>query len=106
MDYCDCGGMIVPEKHSDETAFKCRSCGKAYEEEAGEMKITEENTAEKKEITVDSDEESLPTTDDVECEECGNGTAYWWMEQTRSADEPETRFYRCTDCDHTWRVYD
>lgn len=104
MDYCDCGGLIVPEKKKEETAFKCRSCGKQYEEEAGDLTITERNE-EKKHITVDEGEEGLPTTE-IDCEECGHDTAYWWMEQTRAADEPATRFYRCTECSHTWRVYD
>jgi len=27
------------------------------------------------------------------------------MIQTRAADEPPTRFYRCTKCGHTWREY-
>ncbi|MCK5109548.1 MAG: transcription factor S, partial [Methanosarcinales archaeon] len=40
------------------------------------------------------------------CEECGNTTAYWWLRQLRSADESETRFFRCTKCGRTWREYD
>ncbi|MDY6776948.1 MAG: transcription factor S [Candidatus Nanohaloarchaea archaeon] len=106
MDYCDdCGGIIVPEKKGDDTSFECRSCGKKYEEEGEEMQIKEESSERKKSINVEVDEENRPTTE-VECEECGNDTAYWWTEQTRSADEPPTRFYRCTECDHTWREYD
>ncbi|PIO07920.1 transcription factor S, partial [Candidatus Pacearchaeota archaeon CG10_big_fil_rev_8_21_14_0_10_35_219] len=31
--------------------------------------------------------------------------AYFWTMQTRAADESETKFYRCTKCDHTWREY-
>ncbi len=106
MDYCDdCDGIIVAEKSGDETAFKCRSCGKKYEKKGGEMEIREESDTASKEITVGNDDESLPVTDE-DCEECGNDEAYWWTEQTRSADEPPTRFYRCTECSHTWRVYD
>ncbi|HID27364.1 MAG TPA: transcription factor S, partial [Methanosarcinales archaeon] len=26
--------------------------------------------------------------------------------QLRSADESETRFFRCTECGKTWREYD
>lgn len=44
----------------------------------------------------------LPTTA-AQCPGCGHGEAYWWMRQMRGADEPETRFYRCTKCNKTWR---
>lgn len=47
---------------------------------------------------------ALPTTK-VECPKCGNTHAYWRLEQTRAADEPPTRIYRCTNCGHTWREY-
>ncbi|MGB9675261.1 MAG: RPA12/RPB9/RPC11 RNA polymerase family protein [Candidatus Nanoarchaeia archaeon] len=41
---------------------------------------------------------------DAECPKCGNKTAYWWMQQILSGeDEPETQFFRCTKCKHTWR---
>ena len=48
--------------------------------------------------------ESLPTTN-IECPKCYNNLAFWWMLQTRSADEATTQFYRCTKCNHTWRNY-
>ena len=41
----------------------------------------------------------------IDCEKCHNQEGVWWSLQTRSADEPETRFYRCTKCNHTWRDY-
>jgi DNA-directed RNA polymerase subunit M len=47
---------------------------------------------------------ALPTTA-TECPKCGNNTAFWWMLQTRSADEATTQFFRCTKCSHTWRNY-
>ena len=40
------------------------------------------------------------------CPKCGNDQAYVWVIQTRRADEPPTRFFRCTKCGYTWREYD
>jgi DNA-directed RNA polymerase subunit M len=55
-------------------------------------------------MDMDKSPNALPTTT-VECPKCGNNTAFWWMLQTRSADEATTQFYRCTKCAHTWRNY-
>ena len=52
----------------------------------------------------DEGEETNPTIK-IDCEKCGHDEAVWWMFQTRSADEPTTRFYRCQKCKHTWRDY-
>lgn len=41
----------------------------------------------------------------ITCDKCGNKSAYFWTQQTRGADEPETRFFKCTKCNHTWREY-
>jgi len=49
-------------------------------------------------------EESYSTIK-IECTKCGHDEAVWWMFQTRSADEPTTRFYRCAKCKYTWRDY-
>jgi DNA-directed RNA polymerase subunit M len=27
------------------------------------------------------------------------------LRQTRAADEPETKIYRCVKCQHSWREY-
>ncbi len=48
---------------------------------------------------------ALESTIKIDCEKCHNQEGVWWSLQTRSADEPETRFYRCTKCNHTWRDY-
>ena len=50
-------------------------------------------------------EMNLYPTVKIECEKCGHGEAVGWMFQTRSADEPTTRFYRCQKCKYTWRDY-
>jgi DNA-directed RNA polymerase subunit M len=47
----------------------------------------------------------LPTTT-AQCPECDNDEAYWYMQQIRAADESETRFFVCTECEHKWREDD
>ena len=44
----------------------------------------------------------------ADCPKCGNKKAYWWVAQAGSAlagfdDIPDTEFFRCTKCRHTWR---
>ena len=39
----------------------------------------------------------------VVCESCGNKQAYFREIQTRSADEPATLFFRCTQCAKVWK---
>jgi len=42
---------------------------------------------------------------DEKCPKCENLRAYFMQIQTRSADEPMTTFYKCTnqECNHRWR---
>ena len=40
---------------------------------------------------------------DADCAKCGNKRAYFLMIQIRSADEPMTTFYKCTQCKNTWK---
>lgn len=51
----------------------------------------------------DKDWENVDKTE-AECPKCSNGTAYYMALQTRSADEPMTTFYKCTNsaCGHRW----
>ena len=39
------------------------------------------------------------------CPKCNYKEAEAWQEQTRSADEPSTSFFRCLKCKFTWREY-
>ena len=47
----------------------------------------------------------LESTIRIDCEKCRNQEGVSWTFQTRSADEPETKFYRCSKCKYTWRDY-
>jgi DNA-directed RNA polymerase subunit M len=86
--------------------FKCRKCGFVKGKQGSEALVSKESR-ENRDVTVleGNIDQGLPTTT-VRCEECGNNTAYWWLRQLRSADESETRFFKCTKCGCTWREYD
>ena len=40
-----------------------------------------------------------------ECKKCGHDKVYFWTMQTRATDEAETKFFKCTKCEFTWREY-
>ena len=44
-----------------------------------------------------------PIDDEVWCGACGNRGAFYYLKQTRRADEPTTRFYKCTKCGKQWK---
>jgi len=107
MQFCPkCKAMMKPveKKGTDDVELVCPTCG--YKEVADEEL---HNTVQEQEKTddvavIDETTTTLPATDN-ECPKCANKKAYWWIEQTRSADEAPTRFYKCTKCRHTWREY-
>jgi DNA-directed RNA polymerase subunit M len=105
MEFCPkCGAMMLP--HDKE--LKCMSCGttkKLGKTDADKMKVSEKVDAKENVVMTDGDVRTLPTTN-VKCPKCGHGKAEWWLRQTRSADEAETRFFKCLKCKHTWREYD
>ena len=47
---------------------------------------------------------NLPTIKWDACRQCKNKEYFYWQLQTRSADEPMTTFYRCKECDKTYKV--
>ena len=55
-----------------------------------------------------SEEENMAQMEfesDTECPKCDQKKIISWTEQTRSSDEPPTRFYKCVNCSYTWREY-
>ncbi len=97
---------MLPKRIKEGPVLVCNACGYAMKgEKLEEYKVVKKAKPEE-EITVVEKElkPALPTTR-ICCPKCGHNTSYWWLRQTRGADEPTTRFYRCTKCDHTWREY-
>ena len=81
---------------------KCRKCGT---EQRSTQTAVKTSAVEKRDtIVIEKDESNLPIIEQ-DCPKCSNKSCYFWLIQTRSSDEPPTRFLRCTECKHTWREY-
>jgi len=105
IEFCDkCKAIMVPEKKGSSVILKCIKCGSRKHGPVKAIKIVEEKKKIRGITILDKDETPLPITDN-ECPECGHIKAYWWLQQTRSADEPPTQFFRCVKCKYTWREY-
>ncbi|USZ71337.1 transcription factor S [Natronosalvus halobius] len=101
MEFCDeCGSMMK----ADDGYWVCGSCDFTKPKgNSDEYVVTEDQEA--TEVIESSDETSLPKTE-ARCPECGHDQAYWYLQQTRSADESETRFFVCAECEYKWREDD
>lgn len=106
MEFCEkCSSVLVTKKANGKIILVCKKCG---------FKLTKYKPLEISEkvnkqplddvIIIEKNEETLPKTKAV-CPKCGNREAFWWMQQTRSADEAPTLFLRCTKCKYSWREY-
>jgi len=105
MEFCDeCGSMMK----TDDGHWICGSCGfekrRDQERETGMVTTTGQQESEVVDLT-DAEGQGRPTTN-AHCPSCDNDRAYWYMQQIRSADESETRFFVCTECEHKWREDD
>ena len=88
--------------HAEDT-WQCKRCGYSCTT-TGEECIVKERNQDKEILILDESNDTMPKTK-VECPNCGHNEAFFVLRQTRSADEPETRIYRCVKCKHSWREY-
>lgn len=100
-----------PVKESGKSILVCSRCG--YKEESSGSNAFKfsskiEHSAKDKTIILENDIDvaKLPVTKEVTCRKCGAHEAYYWIIQTRAADEPPTRFYKCVKCGYVWREYE
>lgn len=114
MRFCPkCGSIMVPRKKNEKTILICPRCNYVEEtassKDAGYLIRKEIKHSDKEKIIIIDEKVKVPRIASItkaECPKCSNREAYVWMVQTRAADEPPTRFYRCTKCGHTWREYE
>ena len=93
--------MLFPNEE-DPKKIRC-SCG--YNPKQKKIFLITEKTIDGTKIEIiDKKLETLPTMT-MDCPKCGNKKAFYWLLQTRSSDEAETQFFRCTKCEHQWRQY-
>ena len=111
VDFCpECSNLLRKQNINGKIILACR-CG--YKKECEEDQsvvddaIQKKKEALKKKVIVVSkkDKVSVHPTVLMECPKCKHTEAEAWQEQTRSADEPPTSFFRCTKCGKTWREY-
>lgn len=101
MEFCPRCGSVLIEKRKN---FGCTRCSYTAK---GKVRIesTEELKNKKEAVAVKKKETNVMPVITIVCPKCGNKAAYFWSAQTRSSDEAETRFFKCTKCQHTWREY-
>ena len=113
MRFCPrCGSLMMMRNIDGKMTWVCPSCGYREAAEGGTpgFAILKQQIrhSEKERIIVVNDQkklEALPKTRAI-CPKCGYHEAYYWVVQTRRADEPPTRFFKCAQCGHVWREYD
>ncbi len=92
---------------TEDGMWVCTQCGfeKPRDVETEAEMVTTQAQEESEIIESGGGTSGLPTTS-ADCPECDNDEAYWYMQQIRAADESETRFFVCTECEHKWREDD
>ena len=80
----------------------CGKCGAEGKEKGSSVVVEKQQN--KETVVLEKKIDILPKTR-IECPKCGNKEAFWILRQTRASDEPETRIFTCTKCEHRWRQY-
>jgi transcription factor S len=105
MLFCPkCGSLLRPKVDGKKKKLFC-SCGYSSNE-IDNATIKEEviKTDTARVEVVHKDIETMPLVD-MQCPKCKHPKSYFWEIQTRAADEPATKFYKCEKCKHIWRDY-
>jgi DNA-directed RNA polymerase subunit M len=105
MRFCPrCRSRMFFKKVGGRGLLECTSCGYIEKARPEDYEAMEREAVSEVPVVEEGAPPTLPITR-IPCPECGHGEAHWWIKQTRSADEPSTRFYRCVKCGKTWREY-
>jgi len=106
MKFCKkCSALMAPKKEGSKAIMACTQCN-YKEKDTQPEKITEKvEHVDHVDVVDQSKEDDVLPLVDQECPTCGHAKAHFWTVQTRASDEPETKFFKCEKCRHTWRDY-
>jgi len=111
VEFCpECSNLLRKRKIDGTPYLACR-CGYKKKLELNQIEenkeIEKKKKALRKNLLIISEEDKISVHPIVLkiCPKCNHKEAEAWQEQTRSADEPSTSFFRCIKCKHTWREY-
>ncbi|GAB5360728.1 hypothetical protein AAMO2058_000652300 [Amorphochlora amoebiformis] len=104
MKFCPtCSNFLLIEEMRGKYRYFCQTC--PYIDDI-KSTLRDRTYMKKKEVDdVLGGEDAWKNADKCQalCPKCKNMTAYYTQLQTRSADEPMTTFYRCTECHFQWK---
>ena len=113
MEFCECGGMMLPSKVNGKIVFKCK-CGAIRdfsEEKSGAYIVTKkiEQSVRNEVINLTDiinwkDEYLRSSIKNFKCRSCGYTKAHLVTRQTRSADEGMTHFIICLNCGRNIKI--
>jgi len=104
LQFCPkCGSTLLPQKKEKKVFLACSKCG--YTSTKSSKVVTRLHQDKEKIVVIGKEEQKIRTLPKarVECPKCNNHEAFYWLVQTRGADESSTQFFRCTSCGATWR---
>ena len=89
------------------SVFVCPICNYEKSRKNTALKTLEPRKNRETIVVIRKEDQQLKTnpTTKTKCPRCENNLAYTWQVQTRSGDEGATQFFRCTKCNHTFRLY-
>lgn len=109
MDFCPkCGTRLLVKRAEEGITLFCPRCKYVKPgKESSVLSIVEKEATGESIMILDTSTESLQTlpTTETDCPKCGYKEAFWWIVQTRGADESPTQFFRCKRCNYVWREY-
>jgi DNA-directed RNA polymerase subunit M len=118
MEFCpECGTRLNSLRKKEEKKsvlfFSCPKCNYEKKIDSVPSKLPMNNLnlrqsdSQKLIAVIGRKEQKLRTLPTIkkECPKCGKNIAYVWQVQTRGSDESSTQFFRCKNCNYTFREY-